>query len=319
VINKNCVFIIGAGASQVYGFPSGIELKNRIIELLSAHGNIDTIFSDFDPKLISVFKDSLLKCGRKSVDAFLENRDDLISIGKFAISSVLTLNEDVRRLFINEKRIEGTSHMSYQIERDWLVYLYDLMNTNFDMFHENNVQFITFNYDRSIETFFFEALKNSYNKNDKKVAEIMNKVKIVHVHGQLGFLPWQNREREVTREYKIGWENIDERKNDIRIGASGIKIIHEANMDSSEFLEARTILKDARSILFLGFGFSNRNIERLKLDTRQKNVWGTFKGLTQSEIEGINQMFFRERQVKYSPDIDCLEFLRRLSRDTFND
>jgi|HubBroStandDraft_6_1064221.scaffolds.fasta_scaffold4424063_1 hypothetical protein len=37
------------------------------------------------------------------------------------------------------------------------------------------------------------ALKNSHNKSDDSVAETLSKIEIVHLHGRLGYLPWQKQ------------------------------------------------------------------------------------------------------------------------------
>jgi len=319
MIEKNCVFVIGAGASQVYRYPTGMELKERVIELLNTPAKRDSLFSDFDSQLISAFRESLIRCGKQSVDAFLENRTDFIEIGKYAISSVLTQCEKIANLFVNENRIPGTSIVSYNIQGDWLAYLYNLMDASFYDFHKNNVQFITFNYDRSIETFFFEALKNSYNKTDEEVAEILNKIKIIHVHGQLGFLNWQKREKELTRAYTSEWRNISERKNDIKIGASGIKIIHETNKNSSDFIEARSVLKNGGSILFLGFGYAPRNVERLEIQTKDRVISGTVRGLSKAELQEVNTKLFQDNFIDANSTMGCLDFLRELPRRVFRE
>src|SRR5687767_1945488 len=88
VIQRRTVLILGAGASMPYGFPSGRDLRDKIIaglrkdtaqlfQLLGAAG--------YDLQVIRNFRDALLKSGRPSVDVFLEHRSEFISVGKVAI------------------------------------------------------------------------------------------------------------------------------------------------------------------------------------------------------------------------------------------
>jgi hypothetical protein len=318
VITKNCVFVIGAGASQVYGLPSGADLKDRVLNLLA---NPDEIFSKvFRSNQIETFRESLFRSGCNSVDAFLENRSDFADIGKFAISEIIAKQEIVGRLFDSGKT--GIPHVphKYQIEGDWLAYLLSLMRTDFNNFQKNNVQFITYNYDRVIETFFYETLKNSFGKNDAEVASVINNLKIIHLHGQLGYLPWQNAEETKKRAFGQGGKVYNELIDDINIGASEIKIIHEANPDSNEFIEAREILNKANSILFLGFGYAPQNIERLHLSIQHRNVQGTCLGLKDAEIQGIKRKYFENRaSCKLFSIYNCLDLLRSVDRTTFND
>ncbi|MCJ7482255.1 MAG: hypothetical protein MUO31_04755 [Thermodesulfovibrionales bacterium] len=317
MIEKNCVFIVGAGASQVYGFPLGLELKNRVIDLLARAD--ESILQIYNRRDVDSFREALLKSSRYSIDAFLENRSEFIEIGKMVMSKILVDRERIGNLFMNQKSVTGSPH-SYPIDGDWLAYLFNnLMDTDFEKFCKNNVQFITFNYDRTIESYFYDALKYSFGKSDEQVVEVMKNIKIVHVHGQLGFLPWQKTQAEHIRKYSPGPRDLEEMIEDLKIAAAEIKIIHEANTESAEFLEARAILKNASSILFLGFGYAPRNIERLKLqvDIRNKNIWGTCKGLRVAESDGINRKYFQGSNINFN-DTDCLEFLRNLSRNTFN-
>jgi hypothetical protein len=320
MITKNCVFVIGAGASHVYGFSLGTELKNSVINLLASPGKLLPL--KFDKNQIDSFRESLIRSGSPSVDAFLEKRSDFVNIGKFVMSKIIADQENIGRLFDNGQwgQASNIPH-DYRINGDWLIYLNSLMETDFENFRNNNVQFITYNYDRVIETYFFETLKNSFGKSDEEVAQVVNSFKIIHVHGQLGYLPWQIAEETKKRAFGTSGKTREELIKDIEIAASEIKIIHEADSDSPEYIKAREILKNAKSILFLGFGYSPRNIERLKLDTQRKNVWGTFKGFTRAEIEGVNRKYFSARQIKHPLLIEsgCLELLRELDRSTFND
>ena len=185
--------------------------------------------------------------------------------------------------------------------------------------NKNNVQFITYNYDRVIETYFFEALKNSFGKSDDEVANVMKSIKIIHLHGQLGYLPWQDAEETKKRAFRTGTNKINELIDEIKIGASEIKIINEANPDSIDFIEAREILNKAKSILFLGFGYAPQNIDRLRLDPYNKNIQGTCLGLKTAEIDGIKRKYFLNlANCHLFPTYKCLDLLKNVDRTTYN-
>jgi hypothetical protein len=81
------------------------------------------------------------------------------------------------------------------------------------------------------------------------------KIKIIHVHGQLGPSPTDEHARPPYGE--------PIKPNDIIPLRLGIKVIHEAEDDSLAFEEARACLSRARKICFLGFGFHETNLRRL--------------------------------------------------------
>ena len=54
-----------------------------------------------------------------------------------------------------------------------------------------NVAFITFNYDRSLEFFLLTTLKNRYQKTEQECAAKLKNIPIVHLYGKLALLPWE--------------------------------------------------------------------------------------------------------------------------------
>ena len=149
MINERTVFVLGAGASAPYGYPSGFKLKNEVLDYLEFESN-NLVSFGYEIDLVKSFQESLFFSATTSVDAFLEHRyDEFLDIGKLSIARVLTKYEAPKALFE---------------VYDWYQYLFDLMNAPFDKFGSNKVSFITFNYDRSLEHFFITALKNKYGK-----------------------------------------------------------------------------------------------------------------------------------------------------------
>jgi len=153
MITDKTVFILGAGASKPYGFPTAAELRRNIIykfsdmfkRSLADHNAIDLskidLRKDFE-KLISTFRYS----STKSIDLFLSRNKQFYEIGKRIITYLIANFE------INSKFREDIEYPQF----DWYMYLYDLLTDKISktenleaLFKQNKVSFITFNYDRS--------------------------------------------------------------------------------------------------------------------------------------------------------------------------
>lgn len=296
MITQKTVFIIGAGASIPYKFPSGSELVNIICENLNPATKSYQIVqetSDCHSKDVDEFRNSLKHSGKMSVDGFLEHRPEFLKIGKMAIATALIQFE-----------CPGNMFGSPVGNRNWYEYLYNRMNSSFENFNTDKFSILTFNYDRSFEYFLFTSLKHSYGKNDEDIYEKLRKLNIIHLHGQLGYLPWQS---DNYREYN----NILNHK-EVKKAGNAIKIISENFENAPQFKEAYQILSTSKYICFLGFGYNPANLERLKLDALLPNakiMGSTFK-LTSAEIKKIEENFGRKVELDPHGKHDCINFLR---------
>ena len=107
------------------------------------------------------------------------------------------------------------------------------------------------------EWFLFTSLLNSYGKTSNECVEILKSIPVIHLHGRLGYLPWEKPPGRAV-------ENIVD-ENTLRESIYHIKIIHEDISDGrdADFNQARTLLAEADQIYFLGFGLNRTNVERL--------------------------------------------------------
>ena len=274
MISRRIVLILGAGASVPYGFPTGAELFRR---LMGVKGTV-RCFNDmgFDSEQQKEFIRALGRSGRRSVDAFLEFRQDFVDIGKAFMAYFLIRCEHETRLFDSEP--------------DWYHYLFDTMSCSLESFSTNSLSIITFNYDRSFEHFLFTALCNCYNASEDQAASAVQSIPIVHVHGQLGLLPWQcGASPKNARSYQPTADT-----ETVRVATDGIKIIPEAEDSTPELKDAHKYLQDAEQVHFLGFGYLHKNMERLRLPKRgEAHPWlkaplgGTFYGLEKVEATAL--------------------------------
>ena len=287
MITTPIVFVLGAGASADFEFPIGLSLLRNVVKYRVMHpGSTHMRELGWSEGDLSAFCNALDRSADTSIDAFLEKRPEFMELGKACMAVELIGCERTERLF-----------RDFDQKTNWLKYLFRRMQgPSFEGFAENAVSFVTFNYDRVLEHFLFVALQNSWGKSAEDVADILNQIPIVHLHGQLGFLPWQPNHRGRVRPFE---PTIDIQS--VHIAAQGIKVVHEGVEDRKEqFDQAKKLIGDATRVYFLGVGTANVNLERIGVaDFVPNNAYATEVGLTLTE--------FNEAQGRYG---DKLQFRR---------
>lgn len=303
MITKKTVLILGAGASNEFGFPLGEDLKSNIIQSLSSPDNKDFQQLEefgFDRNHIIKFKKSLSRSPGYSIDAFLEYRPDFHDIGKAVIAQSLIKYEDLGKMF--------------DVKDNWYKYLYKRLKSPFEEFGNNQLSVITFNYDRSFEQYMFTALENDYDKKIDEVAEKVGTVPVVHVYGKLAPLPWQcGIDKSAARVFKS-----DLNFASIKRGSNGIKIIHESSnpIKAQGLMKAKELLNKTELIVFLGFGYDSINLKRLfsGVDLSMKELCGSCFKFTKLEKITLRDDVFRteyNRDIFLGSDKDkVLDFLR---------
>jgi hypothetical protein len=265
MITTNTIFVLGAGASIPYGFPSGETLVNHIL----GHSSDDELGSaGIDRTEFKKFQIQLLSSKQSSVDAFLEHRTDLQSVGKKAIALHLIHHETEDKLFAVDP------------DEDWYKYLIDRVTegASFEDLHKNRIGFVTFNYDRSLEQCLFTTIRARYNKTPEEVGALLREFPIVHVYGALGWLPWQTPANAPCRNY-----DDSRTQGDIELAASSIKIMPDHVDSSNDFSTAQSLMSQADRIGILGFGYHPVNMRRLQLPLGKTKVYGTSVGMTEAE------------------------------------
>jgi len=176
-------------------------------------------------------------------------------------------------------RCEIKEHVM-KTQNNWYQYFYIKLKTKFEDFSNNNVSIITFNYDRSLEQYLLTAIQNGYGTTEKKAADILKEsIPIIHLHGNLGYLPAQGEQN--TREYS---QNCT--PEILQLCIDSIKIINEEIEGDPQFLEAHTLLSVAEVVCFLGFGYNKVNLDRLKVNEIFKGdpkIFCSSIGFTDSE------------------------------------
>ncbi len=287
MIKEKTVFILGAGASKPYGFPTALELRRDIIysfpEMFklafaeyNAVPNVNINLSPEYAKLIDTFNYSSIP----SIDLFLSRNKHFYDIGKKIIAFLIAYYE-IKSVFR-----ENVLNPQY----DWYTFVYNILTKNIintedllQLFQQNEVSFVTFNYDRSLENFLYESIFNSFTSKRNEIKSLIANLNITHVYGKIAPLPWQDN--GFTFKYNepniYGW--LDELTSDI-------KIIYEQRNEKLEEIQQK--ISEARNIFFLGFGYANENLEALDFSNLMSNkhkIYGTGLGLTESEIIKIKR------------------------------
>lgn len=315
MIEKNTVFIIGAGGSYPYGFPLGIELRQL------AYRNAESMFQKFNAevgddfladivRVASQFSRQLKSSGDQSIDWFLKKFPLFSLVGKISILHHILQAEN------DSKFLEDMEDKKKQ--QDWYWYLYNQISKyQYDepvpgLILRNKVSFITFNYDRSLEHFLYNRFENGhqFEKYGVTAPEIFKKIPFYHVYGKVAPLDW---EREENKPW-VGYGGYHQKYNLLDSLKENIKLIDER--EGKKNYEIGNLLKDAERIFFLGFSYADENLTVLDIpQVLNQNQWifGTAFGMTENEIRKIRNKFSPNviSEKMHFEDIDCLGLLRK--------
>jgi hypothetical protein len=274
------VLVLGAGASVPYGFPTGVNLRHRILQKFKPAGFQP---SDRGPMPFSAIKNHLkstdslpftqtkclefheafLKSQRYSIDAFIEMRDkDFGEIGKWAIAHCLRECESEDTLFS---------------AGDWYQVLFNYLLPK-GRIEPRNFTVITFNYDRSLQHYLKTAMIHALGEQYRNVLE--GSINFHCLHGSF------HKESSVPT-----FGNATESSDSVL--AKTIKLPHEVSDNTIRNIvldSARENLMDAKRIFILGFGFDETNTRRLfrDLDVSKAEIIASNQGLGKKAREFAN-------------------------------
>ncbi len=281
MVKKRTVLILGAGASKPYGFPLGVELRDSIIRIKDIHFECKRLGLDYES--YSEFTKALAHSGFSSVDAYLEEHEEWLEIGKAAIALNLIKVEvnTISNLFPPK-----------QPKDHWYETLWShLKRPSWKGFMANKIAVVTFNYDRSLEHYLVTVLCNTYNIRPEIAAKGLKSFPILHVHGLLG----DYTDKKGSRNFGFSLIGPTARER-FMAATSGIQIVHENKGDTPDFFQAQELIRNAEKVIFIGFGFHPKNMNKLGLrEVRQYNYYsgetlklvGTHKGIKAREWDRI--------------------------------
>ncbi len=312
-MKRKTLIITGAGSNLGYGFLTGSDLRRFLcfeyrdyfLELF--RGNFSqskrTDINSF-VKLIEIFSSKFFQSHIKSIDTFLQLNPDFAEVGKIGIICAIARAESRSRFGENAPDAENN---------DWLSWLFNEFIAT--ALHLSDIQeslsnlplrFITFNYDRSIEHFFFTAISNALPP--KTAANIITPnlskfefLNVRHIYGRLACLPWQPQEltRTSSEKYQqmIGirpdYSRLEYRSiptDHLELFSQNINLIGERLQE--EKTDIANLFKWADQVFFLGFGYAPDNLSALSISENLnpiQDVIGTATGFLDNEISQIRQ------------------------------
>lgn len=254
--NKSIVLIIGAGGSVPFGFPTGKDLKWAICDGLADVEKVNAIQGQthlakslladgFDSKELVELRDRLKTAGWESVDEFLAQHLGLQAVGKAAIAAVLIPCENRDQLF------DPRDSKGNRID-NWYQVLFKTVFAPFQDITRKKVSIFTYNYDCSLEIYLKDTMKNSYEHLEKDIEAALKHIPITHLHGEFD-----------THDYGSGLGSVS-----LRICSDKIKIVTDDLDKSPQFQQASNTLWEAEEIYFIGFGYDEKNLLRLPIESK---------------------------------------------------
>jgi hypothetical protein len=277
MIRKSVVLVLGAGASKPYGYPVGSDLVALILK-----SNFQQVFPIYlkrfgdevdrvaEAEQIVSFQTALRHSMRTSIDSFLETNHQYQELGKAVIALLLTQYENEQHLYPEDRR------------EDWYRYFFELVfrDCTARQFPDNNFSIITYNYDRSFEFAFFRALRQLYpTLPETDIYQLFSRIPILHPHGMIGLPKLFSSQKGRLYAPISNFEEMIESVENIRIVSEDVE-------KDPIFRRIYVLLEGAEYIVFLGFGYNELNLRRLRLSevaNKEAEMYGTCLGFTKSE------------------------------------
>lgn len=318
MIEEPTLFILGAGASLPYAYPTGVQLRELIIKQF--YKNYDSLLnsdksSDHIPivpeldkanKFVKVFNAAPLY----SIDKFLSLSPSFKYIGKIAITQQIFKCEE------KSERIEGEYRTL-----DWFEFLFNRMVSSlskaddYTEFKKNKVSFITFNYDRSLEYLLYSGFLNSFHDNQQEILQNFGTslkefvpFPIIHVYGCIDKPSWFGG--SYYGEKQTRYFGLKELSENIHV------INEERTIDLKD--EIADLISKSKRIFFLGFGFADENLDALghHLNLGGLRIFCTAYNKTDKQMSDFRHAINRHFRVGTKPIKDvyiekktCLELL----------
>jgi hypothetical protein len=323
------VFVLGAGGSWHYGYPTGEGLVESVISMASrlsgyceqrlGSGQVVQIIPEYVEQRIDSSKgisdgkvgwqtvqdECQLLCNRlKSVrpllmDHFLAWNESLRPIGKLMIAAVILECEAIwlrrrgnqnRQLIFDNEPLNPSARLDITKYRDdWCRFIVHKLvygcSQSSDLLN-NNVRFITFNYDTSLEYHLVGALTSIDLLQRADVEKFLTDDRIIHVYGSVHpqiptdedaiDLDAAQLQRSFASPLNHGDEFLPRKAFLDRCLAASANLRtvdpHDKEEDEESLHRARQWIADAGVVYILGYGFDRNNNRRIGMEPLPCNV-----------------------------------------------
>lgn len=305
-MKRKYTFIVGAGASVEFGFPVGSELTSSISDLLNLEFDELGDLERGDEQIAYCLRRIPYPVAKKSwntsylyraanemsqnmglapsIDNYLEAKKDSLGyseIGKIAIARAILQHEKNSALWF-DRRTERRQRPDFaRMPPNWLTNLFQTLvsQNDLDNFRRalKSCSFVTFNYDRVVEYFFFHSIKSYFDLKENETEKIIKEdLNIVHVYGSLGPINGVN---------SIEFGDFEDSRSIFK-ASQNIMTFTEGVNEELEMKQAMNWCEDADVLLFLGFAYLPLNLAALKPETAYlpKTVLGTGYGMSSDNL-----------------------------------
>ena len=291
--SRPTALILGAGASKVFGLPLGSELRVQIARDLNIR------FKDFGNSLLSgsyeivealrlltrspdahstdinLYRKAAVQISEAmalsgSIDEYIERHSEnkiKSQCAKIAITKAILEAERRSNIFRNQS--QSSSIFSVKSSETWLAYfLRDITRghtrNNLPLAFKN-VTIINFNYDRCFEHFCLNWLQQIYEISEEHAGEIIKSLNVFHPYGSIAPLPFEKSSQSLAYGGEFDAHRLVKMATEIRTYSETIE-------DNEKILTVMESLEAVRSVVFMGFGFHQQNLDILKLPISEKRT-----------------------------------------------
>ena len=300
-------FVIGAGASAEFGLPVGSKLAKRIRDsavLKPSAISKDWVIGDkfFLENLIEKygqgekFKACLAALTTinegiytaTSIDAFIHRHRGnqyIKELGKALIALEIAKAERASDMRMDGvPGIDGTLDKE-ELEDKWIGHFFRTLSDGVENPRHlgREINIICFNYDRCIEHYLIEAIHKAYRIERNAAKEIVDDINIIHPYGTLGRVPYQ---QGGYGDRMLAFGPDLERSFRLFTVSENIRTYAEQTHKEKEVKSIHDAICDCKSLIFLGFGFNNQNLDLLRIrtlkeypDPTPRNIYTTGVGI----------------------------------------
>ncbi len=256
------VLITGAGSSMAYGFPSGSNLVDLVLQTSSdqnrARSHLHPSFQDPHRKgSIIEMTNRLNQSGSGSIDSFCASggaRDCLPELASLVSHEIMAKEGQASR------RLSGD--MGRDLSDNWIRFLWNQWSStrnSIEDWEPNLLRIITFNYDRLIEWMLAQFIMRRHFIDFQKAVEIQERVfPVIHIYGKLGnYYSDDGRDRFGCMDYALE-------------GSEGL-FFGRPKKEAKEHENARSWLRSARHVYVLGLSYGKDNCN--VLNPKQTKNW----------------------------------------------
>lgn len=326
---KKTVFILGAGSAKDYGFPISSELNDFIysnyLRLYKIHVYPEDTYGFRDwNQLQGQEMELYLTPQKKLIESFKRIDIDMDLLASRQPDKFLDFGKRALIYSLLEFEMKTKDNLKSGWHKELFNQLTKMLITpeSINDFSTDDITFITFNYDRTLEQFLYNQFMQNWPNHRDEVKDIMQKMNIIHIYGKIADLDWQVPEKDFSIPYGYNIRLTD--KNLLNQVKDNIKLRHQER--SPELLEySINKIKEAETIYFFGFGFGPDNLNILNIPDcffAANDIICTAFDMSDQEMSNIKFLFSNKKNTHHNTiteAVSCTEMLKRypLSRYFF--